>query len=205
MAVSERDRATSNRASTPAPFAPKDFARDVAPLVAASAATASGIFALRHSKPGAALRAARFVNLMLASLLAGNGVGGERFVHAPLRKLRPGQFLAAEQAITRSYLPMLVVMPASVLSGALVLALMPRRRGVSFWLTAVGALGMLGTFVTTLVELPLNRQTLMASSDTPDGWLQNRSRWERFNHLRTAWEVAGWTCLCPAALTEKQR
>ena len=207
MVISEHEGAltTRNRQSSQPPFAPRDFARDVAPLAVASAPTATGILALRQSKLQAAFRAARFVNLMLASLLAGNGVGGERFVHAPLRKLQPEEYLAAEQTITRSYLPMLVIMPASILSGVLVMALMPKRRGASFWLTVVGTAGMLGTFVTTLIELPLNRQTLMSSPENPDEWLQHRSRWVNFNHLRTAWEVVGWTCLSLAALLDKRR
>ncbi|HEX9056330.1 MAG TPA: hypothetical protein VF818_02270 [Ktedonobacterales bacterium] len=30
------------------------------------------------------------------------------------------------------------------------------------------------------------------------------ARWERFNHLRTGLELAGWSCLCLAALTEER-
>lgn len=206
MVISKHEdaSATSDQPKPSPPFAPQDFARNVAPLVAASAATATSIVALRRTRPTAALVSARFVNLMLASFLMGNGVGGERFVHAPLSKLRPNQYLAAEQAITRSYLPMLALMPASILSGVLVMALTPRRRwwGRSFWLTAAGTLGMLGIFVTTLIELPLNRQTLSSSPDTPDTWLEHRSRWVGFNHLRTGWEIAGWACLTLAALLE---
>ena len=36
---------------------------------------------------------------------------------------------------------MLAVMPASILSGLQVLALMPKRRGAEFWLTAAGTAG----------------------------------------------------------------
>ncbi len=202
MITRQRERATRQGSS---PFAPKDFARDVAPLVAASAVTAAGIATLGRRRPTTALRAARFVNLLLASLLTGNGVGGERFVHAPLRRLRPSHYLEAEQAITRSYLPMLAVMPASILSGLLVLVLMPERRGASFWLTIAGTIGMAGTLATTLLELPLNRQTLTASPNSPDSWLEHRPTWERFNHLRTALELAGWSCLCLAALADARR
>jgi hypothetical protein len=46
---------------------------------------------------GAALKAARFLNLALASLLTGNGVGGERFVHPALRTLPPRAYLEAER------------------------------------------------------------------------------------------------------------
>ena len=86
MLVRRRESATHQEVS---PFTPEDFARDVAPLVAASAMTGAGIATLRRQRPTAAYRAARFVNLLLASLLTGNGMGGERFVHAPLRRLEP--------------------------------------------------------------------------------------------------------------------
>jgi hypothetical protein len=142
------------------PFAPEDFAREEAALVAASGATGAGIATPRRRNPRAALRAARFVNLLPASLLAGNGVGGERVVRAPLRHLRPSHYLEAEQATTRSYLSMLAVMPAAAISGLLVQTLPPDHRRASFWLTLAGTLGMAGTQMTTLVELPLNQQTL---------------------------------------------
>jgi len=187
------------------PFAPGDFARDVAPLVALYLATAATIQRLQHARPGRARNAARFINLLLASLLAGNGAGAERFVHPPLRGLAPGRHLEAEQAITRSYLPMLAIMPASILSGLQVLVLMPRRRGTSYWLTVAGTLGMLGTFATTLMELPLNRQTLTSSPEAPEEWAQSRPRWERFNHVRTLLEVFGWACLSLGALADERR
>lgn len=187
------------------PFAPADFARAVAPLVAASTAATAGVVTLRRRKPTVARRAARFMNLLLASLLMGNGVGAVRFVHPALRTLPPREYLAAERAITRRYLPMLALMPASIFSGILVLTLMPRRRGICFWLTIAGTLSMAGTLATTLAELPLNRQTLTTSGDAPEAWLRQRSRWDRFNLLRTLLEVVGWSCLCLAALTEGRR
>jgi uncharacterized membrane protein len=195
------DRATQNGQ---AHFAPADIARDVAPLVAAAAATAAGIATLQRRKPVAARRAARFVHLLLASLLLGSAVGGERFTHPAQRALQPSQYLAAEQAITRRYLPMLALMPASVLAGLLALALMPKRQGLAFWLTIAGTLSLLGTFVTTLAELPLNRQTLTTSPDAPDTWLHNRRQWDRLNHLRTALNVVGWSSLSLAAFSEEQ-
>lgn len=187
------------------PFAPSDFARDVAPLAALYVTIAATIQQLRRARPDAARPVARFINLFLVSLVTGNGVGGERFVHAPLSGLAPDRYLEAEKAITRSYLPMLAVMPASVLSGLHVLALMRKRRGAAFWLTLAGTAGMIGTFATTLLELPLNRQTLTASTDTPDEWMRNRGRWVQFNHLRTFLELVAWACLCVGALTDRQR
>ncbi len=100
---------------------------------------------------------------------------------------------------------MLATMPASIVSGLQALSMMPRRRGPAFWLTAGGTLGMVGAFVTTLIELPLNRQTLTSSADSPDEWLRNRGTWVRFNHLRTLLEVGSWACLCLGALNDRRR
>ena len=201
MAVAQRVQATRLQS----PFAPSDLARDVAPLAALYVTIAATIQQLRRARPDAARPVARFINLFLVSLVTGNGVGGERFVHAPLSGLAPDRYLEAEKAITRSYLPMLAVMPASIVSGLQVLALMRKRRGAAFWLTLAGTAGMIGTFATTLLELPLNRQTLTASTDTPDEWMRNRGRWVQFNHLRTFLELVAWACLCVGALTDRQR
>ena len=202
MAVAQGSQAARRLQS---PFAPSDFARDVAPLAALYVTIAATIQQLQRACPDAARPVARFINLFLVSIVTGNGVGGERFVHAPLSGLAPDRYLEAEKAITRSYLPMLAVMPASVLWGLHVLALMRKRRGAAFWLTLAGTAGMIGTFATTVLELPLNRQTLTASTETPDEWMRNRGRWVQFNHLRTLLELVAWACLCMGALTDGQR
>ena len=202
MAVAQGSQTTRRPQS---PFAPSDFARDVAPLAALYVTIAAAIYKLRRTRPAAARPVARFINLLLVSLVTGNGVGGERFVHAPLSSLPPERYLEAERAITRTYLPMLAVMPASVVSGLQVLALMPKRRGPAFWLTLAGTAGMVGTFATTLLELPLNRQTLTTSTEAADEWIDNRGRWVQFNHVRTALELGAWSCLCVGALMERRR
>jgi uncharacterized membrane protein len=184
---------------------PSAIARDAVPTAAASGLLAAGALALRRTSPVAGLKAARFLNLVLASLLTGNGVGTARFVHPALRELPPRDYLEAEQAITRRYPgTMIAAMPAAIGSGVLVMALMPRRKGPSFWLTLAGTLGFVGVLATTLAELPLNRQTLQTPQDAPDAWLEQRPRWDRFNRVRTLLEAAGWSLLCLAALSERE-
>ena len=78
MAVAQRVQATRLQS----PFAPSDLARDVAPLAALYVTIAATIQQLRRARPDAARPVARFINLFLVSLVTGNGVGGERFVHA---------------------------------------------------------------------------------------------------------------------------
>ena len=190
----------------PAEIALSEIAQDLVAPGAAAGLMAVGALALRRSSPTAALTAARFLNLLLASLLTGNGVGSERFVHAALRGLPPKAYLEAEQAITRRYPgTMLALLPAAIASGLLVLGLMPRRRDRAFWLTLGGTLGFVGVLATTLAELPLNRQTLRASPEAPEPWLQERPRWDRFNRARTLLEAAGWGLLCLGALSDGGR
>jgi hypothetical protein len=91
-------------------------ARDFVPAAAAAGLVGVGALALSRADPPAAPKAARFLNLLLASLLAGNGLGSERFVHPALRALPPRAYLEAEQAITRRYPgTMLALMPAAPL------------------------------------------------------------------------------------------
>ncbi len=184
-------------------IAPREIPRDLVPAIAVSGLMAVASLILNRTNPLAGLKAARFLNLLLGSLLTGNGVGSERFVHPALRLLQPRSYLEAEQAITRRYPgTMLALMPASVASGLLVLALTPRRWGRSFWLTLAGTLGFAGALATTLFERPPNRQTLQASPDAPGAWLAERPRWDRFNRVRTLLEVGGWSVLCLGTLSD---
>jgi uncharacterized membrane protein len=183
--------------------APPEVARSIVPAAAANGLLAIAVLMLSRNSTLGALKAARFVNLLLASFLMGNGVGSQRFVHPALRGLRPQTYLEAEQAITRRYPgTMLAVMPAPVVSGLLVLTLMPKRHGPSFLLTLAGTLGCASVLGTTLVELPLNRQTLQASPKAPEPWLERRPRWDRFNNIRTLLGLGGWSLLCLGALTD---
>jgi hypothetical protein len=70
-------------------------------------------------------------------------------VHVPLSRLAPDRYLEAEKAITRTYLPMLAVMRASIASGLQVLVMMPKRRGAAFRLTLARTVSMVGTFAWT--------------------------------------------------------
>src|SRR6266542_2607941 len=139
--------------------APPEVERNIVPAAAATGLMALAVLVLRRISLPAAFKAARFTNLLLASFLMGNGVGSLRFVHPALRGLQPRTYLEAEQAITRRYPgTMLAVMPASIVSGLLVVMFMPKRRGPSFWLSLAGTLGLASVLATTLAELPLNRQ-----------------------------------------------
>ena len=140
------------------------------------------------------LKIARFVNLMLASVLVGNEFGGWAGTHPALKTLPLPAQVAAEQAVTRRYGGLMpLVMTATIASCLPVLALWPDQRSAGFRCT-LGAmlcfLAMLG--VTFGGNMPINRRTLVASpADPPADWHEIRSRWDRWHALRNLLNFTG--------------
>ncbi len=195
-------RTDMDRATAPAPT---DVVQVALPPAASVGGLLFGFNILRRvAGDGTALGVARFVNLLLASLLAGNGIGAMLAIHPALRSLSESEFFEAERAITDRYGSIMrVLMPASIASCFNVLRLMRNRRSISFGLTAAGTASMIGMVVTTAIELPLNVRTLRTSPEDVSGWVVSRERWDRFNLLRNALTLAGWIFLCLAALSER--
>jgi uncharacterized membrane protein len=182
-------------------------ARTAAPPAAAVGLTALATLTLEAARPALALRLARFANLSLSSLLAGNGASSVLFVHPALGALRADEWFRSEQQLTRRYPGVMrMLLPATVASGLSVLWLLRDRRTASFRLTLVGTAFLLGVLGTTAREIPLNEETLKASPDAPPAdWAEKRADWNRFNRLRTAAELAAWSCFCLGALAEAPR
>lgn len=149
------------------------------------------------------LRIARFVNLMLASVLVGNELGGWAGVHPALYALPTGAHIRAEQAVTRRYGRLMpVVMTATIVSCVPVLSLTPDRRSAAYRYTLGGMLAFLAMLgVTFTGNMPLNRRVLALSADnSPADWLALRARWDRWHTLRNILNVAGLGCLVLGAL-----
>lgn len=181
---------------------PAAAARTAVPPAVAAGLIALTTLALEAAQPTLALRVARFTNLALTSLLAGNGVGSVLFVHPALGNLPEAEFFRSEQQITRRYPEVMrVLMPATVASCCSVLWLLRNRQAASFRLTLAGTTGFLGVLGTTALELPLNKMALQASPDAPPAdWRDLRADWNRFNRVRTLFAVAGWSFLCLGTL-----
>ena len=150
-----------------------------------------------------ALSFARFVNLLLASTLTGNEVGTLVAIHPALRTLPMPAQVEAEQAVTRRYGAIMPALMTSVIASCFPTLRLTRGRE-SAACTLAGAVCyavMLG--VTLLGNVPLNRQTLQASPQSPPAdWLDLRARWERFHMLRVLLDLTGWSLLCLAALAK---
>lgn len=184
---------------------PAALARTAIPPAAASGLIVLGGLGLEAADPALALRVARFTNLALASLLASNGVGSVVFVQPALASLAEGEYFRSEQALSRHYSEIMrPLMPASVVSGLMTLWLLrDQRSAASFRLTLAATAGLVGMLATTALELPMNKRTLKAPSETlPPNWLAERAQWNRFNQLRTVCEVVTWGCICLDGLAD---
>ena len=154
-----------------------------------------------------ALRIARLINLVLASVLVGNEFGSWAAVHPSLGTLPPKAQVQAEQAVTRRYgLMMPFLMAGTVVSCLPVLSLIRDRRSTAFRTTLAGMgcfLAMLG--VTFAGNMPINRRVLAASPDAPPAdWRELRARWDRWHTLRNALNFAGLGLLLTAVLSDER-
>ena len=147
------------------------------------------------------IKVARFVNLVLAGLLAGNEVGTKVAVHPSLERLSVPERIRAEQEVTRRYGAIMPFWMSSVIVSCLpVLALARGTRG--FLPTLAGTACFVGMLVSTLVgNVPINDRVLEMSPET-DGeeFVGLRERWDRLHSLRVALNVAGLALLCAGAL-----
>ena len=151
-----------------------------------------------------ALKAARFVNLLLVGLLGGLLVG-IAFVELALLEVSATVYTAVEKPKHEVFEP---IMPPCLFlvisSGLLVLFLMRRETKTSaFVLTLVGVLCTVAlTISTVLVNVPINAEIIDVWSveHPPAGWAKVRDRWNFFHGLRTALAVVAYSCLLLAAV-----
>ncbi len=152
-----------------------------------------------------ALKIARFVNLLLAGLLAGNEFGTWAAVHPALGKLSVAERIRAEQEVTRRYAAMMPVwMPSTTVSCLPVLALVRGTR--AFLPSLAGTLCFLGMLAsTTLGNIPINNRVLELSPETDqEEFVALRERWDRLHTLRGVLNLAGLAFLCLGALSEAE-
>ena len=156
-----------------------------------------------------ALKIARFVNLALAGLLAGNEFGTWVAVHRSLWTLSTPEHIRAEQALTRRFKSIMPFWMSSVVGSCLpVLALTRGRDPSVFRFTLAGMLCLVGMIVSTLRgNMPINDRTLELSPEEtpPEEWRQLRERWDQLHTLRVLLNVTGLCLLYAGALREEDR
>lgn len=152
------------------------------------------------------LKAVRFVNLVLAGLLAGNEFGTKVAVHPALEGLSVAERIRAEQEVTRRYAAIMPFWMSSVVASCVpVLAL---SRGTSaFPPTLAATWCFLGMLASTLIgNIPINNRVLELSPETAgEEFAELRERWDRLHTLRVVLNVAGLVFLCVGALRDDNR
>jgi hypothetical protein len=148
---------------------------------------------------------ARFVNLVLAGLLAGNEFGTKVALHPSLERLSTPERIRAEQEVTRRYAAIMPFWMSSVILSCIpVLALSRRTR--AFLPTLVGTGCFVGMLVSTVLgNVPINNRVLEMSPET-DGeeFVELRERWDRLHTLRVALNAVGLGSLCVGALSRSE-
>jgi hypothetical protein len=148
----------------------------------------------------------QYAGVTMTGLLAGNELGTLIGFHPALRALPLRSQIEAEQALTaRLGRIMPFYMTGTVI--AAVAAAVDRRGGQGARLAGAAAGASLLTLVITLLgNVPLNERTVGYPADGGAGdWATIRRRWERLHLARVALDVASFTALTTAALTDSRR
>ena len=118
---------------------------------------------------------------------------------------RPQSFLDIGQTAIRNLaVPMSILMPASLASALILLALLPKR-SMAFALAVAGFVLMLGALVVTLgVEVPIDNQIKAWTVATvPADWQAKRDRWELYHALRTFVSIAALASVTASTLSQR--
>jgi uncharacterized membrane protein len=131
--------------------------------------------------------AVEILSLLLVGWIAGAELGSWCCVQPVVARLPYEQYVAAEQAMLRTFGRIMpVLMP---LSGVLAIALVVVSRSESsfvLWLRTAAAICLALTVVTTLtVNVPINTRTASWQlTDDSSEWEQMRERWHFFQGVR---------------------
>ncbi len=142
----------------------------------------------------------RFVNLLLAGMLAGNEFGTLAGVHPALDRLNAAENIRAEQEITRRYGRL---MPFWM--GAVIVSCLPTlavSRGRSFGSTLAGTLCFAAMLAVTLTRnVPINERILALSAQTDaEEFTRLRADWDLLHTVRVSLDVAGLAFLILGSL-----
>lgn len=149
------------------------------------------------------VRIVRFVNLLLAGMLAGNEFGTWAAVHPSLAKLSPPERIRAEQEVTRRFSEIMPLWMGSTVVSC-VLALLFSRGTAGFRSTLLGTACFVGMLASTRIgNVPINDRVLEMDPEADQAeFAELRERWDRLHTLRVALNVAGFGFLTSGALAE---
>jgi len=133
------------------------------------------------------LKIAQFLNTMLFALVMGVFWGTWFTLSRSIEGFQPQTFLdIGHTAIRNLAVPMAILMPLSLLSALIMIALLPKR-SIAFVFAIVAFALMVAALVVTLaVEVPIDNQIKVWTIATlPANWEMLRDRWEFYHEVRT--------------------
>jgi uncharacterized membrane protein len=148
-------------------------------------------------------RAAQATTIVLFALVMGVFWGTWFSLSRTMDRLSADTFVAVgHQMIQNLGLPMALLLPLSLLSALVSLALLwPDGRTAAFWWLAAGFLLMVAALVITLaVEVPIdNRIQAWTAATLPGDWRSIQSRWELWHTIRTFSSIAALVAVTVSA------
>jgi len=151
------------------------------------------------------LKLAQFSTIILFALVMGVFWGTWFALSRSIIDFRPQTFLDIGQTAIRNLaVPMRILMPLSLVSAIVLLALVPKR-SAAFALAVVGFLLMVGALVVTLaVEVPIDNQIKVWTVVTlPNDWQTMRDRWEFYHGLRTFLSILALASVTASTLSSR--
>ena len=140
------------------------------------------------------VRAAQATTVVLFALVMGVFWGTWFSLSRTMSRLSAETFLAVGHQMIRNLGgPMAILLPLSLLSALVTLALLwPDRGSAAFWWLVAGFLLMAAALVVTLaVEVPIDNQIEAWTAATlPGDWRSIQSRWELWHTIRTFLSIA---------------
>jgi uncharacterized membrane protein len=140
------------------------------------------------------LRAAQATTIVLFALVMGVFWGTWLSLSRTMSELSAQTFVAVgHQMIRNLAVPMSILLPISLLSALVTLALLwPGGRTAALWWLLAGFVLMVGALLVTLVvEVPIDNQIKTWTAATlPADWRSIQARWETFHTIRTFLSIA---------------
>ena len=148
------------------------------------------------------LKPAQFSTIILFALVMGVFWGTWFTLSRSITAFSPQTFLDIGQTAIRNLaVPMRILMPLSLVSALILMALLPKR-SAAFALAVAGFLLMVCALVVTLtVEVPIDNQIkVWTVASLPADWQAMRDRWEFYHALRTFVSIAALASVTASAL-----
>ena len=141
---------------------------------------------------------ARLIALVATGLIAGIFLGHRAGVSRASARLHPSSFVQLQQIIHQTFVRMMPPLVLAAVLGTVTWTVLARTRApiAAFWLLVSASVALvIAAGLTRAINIPINRQLMTWSSETPPGDVaQIWDRWERVHSVRTALAIIAFVC-----------